>query len=537
MPLSSSRLALLSVTDKSGLVPFARGLVALGYELLSTGGTAKLLREHDVPVADVATYTGSPEILDGRVKTLHPKIHGGILYDRAQAAHVDEAAAHGIRPIDLVVVNLYRFAAEAVAKQLSREAAIEHIDIGGPTMLRAAAKNWLHATPLLDPSDYPEVLRALQSGGLSRPLRQRLAAKTFAAISAYDQQIAAYLSEAAADSAPASLGASLPLELRKVQDLRYGENPHQMAGLYVDSAKAPSGLGHIQLLSGKELSYNNILDLDAATALVREFTAPAVVIVKHTNPCGVAVGVDGDMASVFKAALACDPKSAFGGIIALNRPVDEAAALAITALFTECVAAPEFSAEALAIFQKKPNLRVLQAPYAAPSGTQQTKNSQPTSLGAADLHLRSVRGAFLVQEADAGHFDAAAWTTVTKVAPTASQRLDLELAMIIAKHVKSNAIVFVKDGVSVAIGAGQMSRVDAANTAVAKAAEQGRSIKGSVMSSDAFFPFRDTVDFAAAQGVAAIVQPGGSKRDGESIAAADAHGIAMMITGERHFRH
>ena len=537
MPLSSSRLALLSVTDKSGLVPFARGLVALGYELLSTGGTAKLLREHDVPVADVATYTGSPEIMDGRVKTLHPKIHGGILYDRAQAAHVDQAAAHGIRPIDLVVVNLYRFGAEAVAKQLSREAAIEHIDIGGPTMLRAAAKNWLHATPLLDPSDYPEVLRALQSGGLSRSLRQRLAAKTFAAVSAYDQQIAAYLSEAAADSALASLGASLPLELRKVQDLRYGENPHQMAGLYVDSTKAPSGLGHIQLLSGKELSYNNILDLDAATALVREFTAPAVVIVKHTNPCGVAVGVDGDMASVFKAALACDPKSAFGGIIALNRPVDEAAALAITALFTECVAAPEFSAEALAIFQKKPNLRVLQAPYAAPAGTQQTKNSQPTSLGAADLHLRSVRGAFLVQEADAGHFDAAAWTTVTKVAPTASQRLDLELAMIIAKHVKSNAIVFVKDGVSVAIGAGQMSRVDAANTAVAKAQEHGRSIKGSVMSSDAFFPFRDTVDFAAAHGVAAIVQPGGSKRDGESIAAADAHGIAMMVTGERHFRH
>ncbi|MCX6109554.1 MAG: bifunctional phosphoribosylaminoimidazolecarboxamide formyltransferase/IMP cyclohydrolase, partial [Proteobacteria bacterium] len=266
MPLSSSRLALLSVTDKSGLVPFARGLVALGYELLSTGGTAKLLREHDVPVADVATYTGSPEIMDGRVKTLHPKIHGGILYDRAQAAHVDQAAAHGIRPIDLVVVNLYRFAAEAVAKQLSRESAIEHIDIGGPTMLRAAAKNWLHATPLLDPSDYPEVLRALQSGGLSRSLRQRLAAKTFAAISAYDQQIAAYLTEAAADAAPASLGASLPLELRKVQDLRYGENPHQMAGLYVDSAKAPSGLGHIQLLSGKELSYNNILDLDAATA-------------------------------------------------------------------------------------------------------------------------------------------------------------------------------------------------------------------------------------------------------------------------------
>lgn len=528
MQASFPRLALLSVTDKTGLVPFAQGLVELGFELLSTGGTAKLLRDNGVPVMDVAVYTGSPEIMDGRVKTLHPKIHGGILFDRAQPHHAAEAATHGIRPIDLVVVNLYRFAEAAVAKQLSCAEAIEHIDIGGPTMLRAAAKNWLYATPVLDPADYLPVLQALKAGGLNRALRQSLAAKTFAAIAGYDQQIAAYLSVPAAAAGLGELGEALPLQLHKVQNLRYGENPHQKAGLYADAAKPASGLGQIQLLSGKELSYNNILDLDAATALVREFSTPAVVIVKHTNPCGVALGAEGDIAAVFQQALACDPKSAFGGIIALNRPVDRAAAEAITALFTECVAAPEFTAEALAIFKLKPNLRVLLAPYAAPSA--------PGEL-VEGLHVRSVRGAFLVQMPDTGNFDASTWQTVTKVAPTPSQRRDLELAMIIAKHVKSNAIVFVRDGVSVAIGAGQMSRIDAANTAVAKAREEGRTIKGSVMSSDAFFPFRDTVDFAAAHGVVAVVQPGGSKRDGESVAAADAHGMAMLVTGERHFRH
>jgi phosphoribosylaminoimidazolecarboxamide formyltransferase/IMP cyclohydrolase len=518
------RLALLSVTDKSGLVPFARGLVELGVGLLSTGGTAKLLREHGLPVTDVAEFTGSPEILGGRVKTLHPKVHGGILFDRERSDHVTEAAKHGIKAIDLVVVNIYQFAGEAIAKGLPLEEAIEHIDIGGPTMLRAAAKNWRHTLPVIDPRDYEAVLAALGKGEVSRELRLQLAVKTFAAISAYDHSIADYLGKRDG-SQETSSASELAVELKLRQPLRYGENPHQAAGLYADAGLPAVGFAAVELLGGKELSYNNILDLDAATALAAEFTDAACVIIKHTNPCGCATSATADLAEIFRRALSCDPKSAFGGIIALNRPVDAATATAITGLFTECVAAPDFTAEALDILRRKPNLRILRAAFAR-HGNRSVRDQ-----------MRSVYGAVLVQSEDTGSFDTAKWQPVTATKPTAATLSDLQFAMIVAKHVKSNAIVFAKEGVTVAIGAGQMSRIDSANIAVAKAEAEGRSVKGSVLASDAFFPFSDTVEFAASHGVAAIVQPGGSKRDQDSVDAANKHGIAMVFTGERHFRH
>ncbi len=518
-------LALLSVTDKTGLAAFGKGLEQLGLTLLSTGGTAKLLRENGVAVSDVAEYTGSPEILDGRVKTLHPKVHGGILFDRSNPDHASQTSRAGIAAIDIVVVNLYRFKEEAVAKRLSAEEAIEHIDIGGPTMIRAAAKNWQYVLPVIDPSDYPAVLEALRQGGPTRAFRKQLAAKAFAAVSEYDRMIAEFLGEEAGDFA--AFPSDWELRLRKVQDLRYGENPHQKAALYAPSA-AGEGFASLEILSGKELSYNNILDLDAATALAAEFDAPAVAIIKHTNPCGCATGNEGDLGAIFKRALACDPKSAFGGIVALNRKVDKAAAEAITSIFTECVAAPDFSDDALAVLKQKPNLRVLKASYA--------RRSQVAAAPAA-LTVRSVQGAFLVQDLDSGSFNAEAWKAVTRKVPSAGELADLRFAMMVAKHVKSNAIVFAKDGATVGIGAGQMSRIDSANIAVAKAKDEGREIRGSVMASDAFFPFRDTVDFAAKQGVTAVVQPGGSKRDQDSVDAANEQGVAMVLTGERHFRH
>ena len=521
------RLALLSVTNKSGLIPFAQGLVSQGFALLSTGGTARLLRDAGLAVTDVASYTGSPEILGGRVKTLHPKVHGAILFDRHDPSHVAEAERQGIGAIDLVVANLYDFRGEAVSRHLSVEDAIHHIDIGGPAMIRAAAKNWLHTCPVIDPADYDGVLRALSAGGLDRDFRRRLAAKAFAAVSAYDAMIAAYIgSSTSHGDEPKPLPTTLPTTLTKVQDLRYGENPHQQAALYA----APELLGDVgfaqpEILNGKELSYNNILDLDAAVGLVTEFTQPAAVIIKHTNPCGVAEAQSSDepLAAVFRRALASDPKSAFGGIVAFNRPVDSAAAEAVTSLFTECIAAPDFSEDALAILRRKPNLRVLRAPYVAAK--------------AAGLGVRSVRGALLVQQVDGLARPSQDWEVVTKAKPTAAALRDLEFAVKVAKHVKSNAIVFAKDLTTVGIGAGQMSRVDSATIAVAKAKEEGRDVRGSVLASDAFFPFGDTVQFAAAHGVVAIAQPGGSKRDEESIRGADEHGLAMAFTGERHFRH
>lgn len=513
--------ALLSVTDKTGLIPFAKGILELGYSLLSTGGTAKLLRDNGLSVQDVASHTGSPEIMDGRVKTLHPKIHGGILLDRSNPQHLAEANMHAITPIDLVVVNLYRFKEEALAKRLTPEAAIEFIDIGGPTMLRAAAKNWQHCLAVVDPADYEQVLTALRERHVAAKLRRTLAAKVFRTTSQYDAMIAEFLE----DQPSTALAVDTHVTLQEVSALRYGENPHQKAALYTNSADARSGFAAAPLLQGKELSYNNILDLDAAAALVSDLPNPGVVIVKHTNPCGVATGNAAQL-SLYEQALAADPKSAFGGIVACNRPLEASTAAALTKLFLECVAAPEFEPEALKILQSKPNLRVLVADFAKSGAGQQAR-----------ISWRSVRGGFLLQDVDTAMVNPETWQVVTQRAPSSMQATDLCFAMTVAKHVKSNAIVFAKDGVTFGIGAGQMSRIDSAQAAVAKANECGRSLQGSVMASEAFFPFRDTVEFAARHGVTAIIQPGGSMRDQESIDAANAAGIVMVFTGVRHFRH
>lgn len=513
----NGRLALLSVTDKTGIVDFARGLLECGFMILSTGGTAKALREAGLAIHDVSSYTGSPEIMDGRVKTLHPKIHGAILYDRRNKEHVAQAKEHGIGSIDVVAVNLYNFQKDALEKGLSREQAIEHIDVGGPTMIRAAAKNWMNTLAVIDPSDYPEVLIRLKNGSDSRDFRTGLSAKVFSTVAAYDGMIANYLAE------KMELPGVLNISLHKVSTLRYGENPQQAAGLYRDAGAAAKGFADTKFMQGKELSYNNILDLDAAVALAFEFPTPAVVIVKHTNPCGLAVGKDTDsLAAIFKKALSCDPKSAFGGIVASNRTIDKETAVDICSLFTECVAAPAYSAEALDIFKSKPNLRVL------------NWNGQTISPA---FQIRSVDGAFLLQSKDSDPLSSESWQVVTKAKPVDSQHFDLQIGMIAAKHVKSNAIVYIKDGRAIGVGAGQMSRIDAAKFGAEKAREQGHDLRGAVMASDAFFPFGDSVEFAHGLGIKAIVQPGGSKRDQESIDLADKYGIGMIFTGRRHFRH
>ena len=518
--LPTGPLALLSVTDKSGIVPFAQGLIELGFTVLSTGGTASALRAAGLNVTDVAEYTGSPEILDGRVKTLHPKIHGAILYDRKNNAHVNEAKEHGIGSIDVVVVNLYNFKNDAFEKNLSKEKAIEHIDVGGPTMIRAAAKNWMNTLAVIDPNDYPEVLKRLKNNEADNQFRLNLSAKVFATVAAYDGMIASYLVEKpAAGAMPESIG----LSLKKVSPLRYGENPQQSAGLYSDTNKQSTGFADMKFLQGKELSYNNILDVDAAVGLAFDFSATAVAIIKHTNPCGLAVGSDHDaLSSIFKNALSCDPKSAFGGIIATNRTVDLETAKDICALFTECVAAPEYTPEALEVFKTKPNLRVL-------IWTDKEKDLS--------WQMRSVNGGFLLQSKDSSSINDEPWQVVSKTKPDNRQLIDLHIGMVAAKHVKSNAIIYLKDGKTIGVGAGQMSRIDAAKFGAEKAKEQGHSLKGAVMASDAFFPFSDTVEFAHELGIKAIVQPGGSKRDQDSIDAANKNGIAMIFTGCRHFKH
>ncbi len=518
---SSKPLALLSVTDKTGLADFAKSLSDLGYQLLSTGGTAKLLRDKGLQVTDVSEYTGSPEIMNGRVKTLHPKVHGGILFDRNNPSHVTDAEKGGIRPIDLVVVNLYKFEEEAVAKKLPLETAIEHIDIGGPTMLRAAAKNWEHTLSVIDPDDYPLVIKALTEKSADRKFRVGMSAKVFNAMAAYNGAISQYLKQEASGEMPAAINDKLSLK----QGLRYGENPHQKAGFY--TLPGNSGFAEAEVLQGKELSYNNLLDLDAACALITEFDdAPAVAIIKHTNPCGCAAGKSGEsLVDIYKKALTGDPKSAFGGIIALNQTLDGETAKAITATFTECIAAPEFSAEALEIFAAKKNLRLLKVPFI------KCGESKPTQWA-----MRSIRGGMLVQSPDLDQKSAAEWTSVAE-ASAADYLDDLKFANRVCKHVKSNAIVYVKNSMTITIGAGQMSRIDSAQFAADKALAEGKDLKGAVMASDAFFPFRDTVDNAAKFGIKAIVQPGGSKRDDESITACNESGIAMVFTQERHFRH
>jgi phosphoribosylaminoimidazolecarboxamide formyltransferase/IMP cyclohydrolase len=511
--------ALVSVSDKAGVTELGRGLAKLGVEILSTGGTARALREAGVAVREVSDFTGAPEILDGRVKTLHPRVHGGIL-GRPTEAHRQQMRESGIDPIDLVVVNLYPFR-EAVARGAAFEEVIENIDIGGPAMIRSAAKNHERVAVVVDPADYGRVLAELEATGVvSAGLRFELARKAFAHTASYDGAIAGHLGRIdEPGGALADFPETLHPALHRERVLRYGENPHQKAAFYaVEGAVGPS-LARAEVLQGKELSYNNLLDLDAAMKLCAEFAPPAAVIIKHTNPCGVALSPEGVLAA-YRRARETDPVSAFGGIVALNRTVDAELAKEMAETFLECIVAPDFSAEALAALSVKKGLRLLKGPIGP---------------GAPDeLELRSVAGGVLVQTRDVATSAAAAGRVVSQRAPTAQELADLDFAWRVAKHVKSNAIVFAADGRSLGIGAGQMSRVDSVRIAVSKARAP---LEKSVLASDAFFPFRDGVDEAAKAGVTAIIEPGGSVRDQEVIAAADERDIAMVFSGERHFRH
>ncbi|HEX4883514.1 MAG TPA: bifunctional phosphoribosylaminoimidazolecarboxamide formyltransferase/IMP cyclohydrolase [Casimicrobiaceae bacterium] len=517
--------ALLSVSDKTGLVDFARGLAARGVKLLSTGGTAQALAAAGLAVTDVGSYTGFPEMLDGRVKTLHPKVHGGILARRDLPAHRDAIERAGIPAIDLVVVNLYPFR-ETVAKPgCTLDDAIENIDIGGPAMVRSAAKNWAHVGIVVDPADYAALLAELEAGrgALGKATRFRLAQKAFAHTAAYDGAIANWLTARDADGAETGFPASFRYAGELVQPLRYGENPHQRAAFYRDERPAPGSVATFRQLQGKELSYNNIADADAAWECVKAFDAPACVIVKHANPCGVAVA-DSPL-EAYRRAFATDPTSSFGGIIAFNGAVDAATVEAVAAQFLEVLMAPAYTADALAAIERKKNVRVLEVPLPSTGG------------GPGQLDFKRVGGGLLVQTADTRATSAAELRVVTRVAPTPAQVDDLLFAWRVAKHVKSNAIVYCGGGRTLGIGAGQMSRVDSTRIAAIKAQHAGLSLAGSVVASDAFFPFRDGLDVVAGNGAVAVIQPGGSVRDDEVIAAADERGIAMVFTGVRHFRH
>ncbi len=519
--------ALISVSDKTGIVEFAQTLVEAGVEILSTGGTAKLLAEKGLPVIEVADYTGFPEMLDGRVKTLHPKVHGGILGRRDLPEHVAKMAEHGIGNIDLVCVNLYPFEATIANPDCTLEDAIENIDIGGPTMVRSAAKNWAHVAIVTDSADYAalsEELRA-NAGKLSKATRFALAKKAFTHTAAYDGAISNYLTslaEGEVTGAPQRVAFPnrLNMQLVKVQDMRYGENPHQAAAFYRDLDPAAGSIANYRQLQGKELSYNNIADADAAWEAVKTFDAPACVIVKHANPCGVAVAAD--PLSAYKLAFATDTTSAFGGIIAFNREVDAATVEVVSAQFLEVLLAPSFTDEAKALIAAKKNVRVLEIPLAP---------------GANPFELKRVGGGVLVQTPDVRNVTLPELRVVTERAPSAQEMSDLLFAWRVAKFVKSNAIVFCKDGQTAGIGAGQMSRVDSTRIAARKAADAGLPLVGAVAASDAFFPFRDGIDVIAEQGIKAIIHPGGSMRDEEVFAAANEHGIAMVLTGVRHFRH
>jgi phosphoribosylaminoimidazolecarboxamide formyltransferase / IMP cyclohydrolase len=516
--------ALLSVSDKTGLVDFARGLAALGVKLLSTGGTAKALADAGLAVTEVGEYTGFPEMLDGRVKTLHPKVHGGILARRDVPDHVAALVREHIPTIDLVVANLYPFR-ETVAKSgCTLEAAIENIDIGGPTLLRAAAKNYAHVGVVVDPGDYPALLDELRASraGLALATRFALAQKAFSHTAAYDGAISNYLTARDATGGVQTLPARFNWQGAKLQDLRYGENPHQRAAFYADEAPAKGTIATSRQLQGKELSYNNIADSDAAWECVQCFAQPACVIVKHANPCGVAVAET--LFDAYRRALATDPTSAFGGIIAFNREVDAAVIEAVSAQFVEVLVAPTYSPDAVAATARKPNVRVLAV---APA----------IGVPADAWDMKRVGGGLLVQTADTDPVDAAALKVVTRKPPTHEQLADLLFAWRVARFVKSNAIVYCRGGSTLGIGAGQMSRVDSTRIAAMKAANAGLSLASSVVASDAFFPFRDGLDVVAENGAVAIIQPGGSMRDSEVIAAADERGIAMVFTGIRHFRH
>lgn len=514
-------LALLSVSDKRGLVPFAQGLVRTGFTILSTGGTLAALEAAGVPARKVSDHTGSPEILGGRVKTLHPKIHGGLLGRPTLPSDRAELELHGIAPISVVAVNLYPFR-ETVAKGASRDEAIEQIDIGGPAMVRASAKNAAHVTVVVDPSDYDAVLAELStSGAVSMATRRSLQRKAFAHTAAYDAAIAAWLGEQESIAFPDELS----LSFQKVQELRYGENPHQRGAFYRAPVRgaAPS-VGTATVLQGKELSYNNLLDLDAALGLVLEFPErPTAVIIKHNTPCGVA-STAGSLVEAYRQARACDEVSAFGGIVALNRPVDAETARALSETFLEAVLAPVFDDEARALLAQKKNVRLLEAGSALAA-----IDARPGP----QLDVRSVSGGVLVMDRDAIE-PPSEWKVVTRRAPTPHELLAARYAWRICKHVKSNAIVFSDSNRLLAAGGGQTSRVDSVKIAVGRG---GSLLKGSAVASDAFFPFRDGLDALAAAGAACVVQPGGSMRDAEVIAAADEHGLAMVFTGVRHFRH
>jgi phosphoribosylaminoimidazolecarboxamide formyltransferase/IMP cyclohydrolase len=510
--------ALLSVADKDGLVPFAKGLVEASYEIVSTGGTAKALRAARIPVIEVATITGFPEIMDGRVKTLHPHIHGGLLARRG----VDEAVLieHGIDMIDVLAVNLYPFEATAARPDCTDAEAIENIDIGGPAMLRAASKNHERITVVVDPADYSTVLAALKEPEVPASLRRDLAIKAFGHTARYDTAISNYLRTH--NASPAPWPDPLLASWRLAQALRYGENPHQQAALY-RAAQRPGTVAHATQAQGKELSFNNLVDADAALQAVNAFSGAACVIVKHANPCGIAVAATPALA--YARAYRTDPTSAFGGVIAFNRPLDEPAAEAIVGQqFAEVIVAPEIGKGALAALAKKPNIRALEAGW-------------PARAADAELDLKTIDGGLLVQSRDLGLVDVAAAKVVTRRAPTNAELRDLQFAWTVVKFVKSNAIVYAHDGATLGIGAGQPSRVMSARIGAIKAGEAGLGLAGAALASDAFFPFRDGVDAAAEHGVRAIVQPGGSMRDDEVVKAANDHGIAMVFTGMRHFRH
>ncbi len=512
------RRALVSVSDKRGLVPFVTGLTELGIEVLSTGGTCRQLREAGLTVIEVSEKTGFPEIMDGRVKTLHPVIHGGLLGRRG----TDEAVMqeHGIEPIDLLVVNLYPFEQTIAKADATIDDAIENIDIGGPAMIRAASKNHDGVAVVVSPDDYDSVLESLRNESLSVEARRRLAAKAYAHTASYDSAITKYLSQSLGDD---TLGERFLYSGSLSEKLRYGENPHQDAAFYVDQQAPAGSLAAAKQLQGKALSYNNIADSDAALECVKQFEEPACVIVKHANPCGVAVA--GDLLEAYDKAFKTDPTSAFGGIIAFNRPLDaKTAGTIIDRQFVEVIVAPAVDTEAADIISAKKNVRVLETgPFA--------------TAGSAAYEFKKVGGGLLVQNSDMGTITADDLKVVTEIAPTPEQIQDMLFAWTVVKYVKSNAIIFCKDNMTIGVGAGQMSRVYSTKIAAIKAADEGLEVKGSVMASDAFFPFRDGIDTAAEYGISAIIQPGGSMRDDEVIQAANEHGLAMVFTGMRHFRH
>jgi phosphoribosylaminoimidazolecarboxamide formyltransferase / IMP cyclohydrolase len=507
--------ALISVSDKTGVVDFASRLAAMGWEIISTGGTAKALRQAGLAPRDVADVTGFPEILDGRVKTLHPGVHGALLARRDLPEHMQAIKSHDITPIDLVAVNLYPFRETAARKDVSPEEVVENIDIGGPSMLRSAAKNHEFVFVIVDPSDYARVLSAIESGDSDMDLRRSLAQKVYAHTAAYDAAIAQWFAQQRDELFPQTFATAFTL----AQTLRYGENPNQAAAFYVE--RAGSGLASLKQRGGKELSFNNLLDLEGALLAIEPFgQEPACTIVKHTTPCGMATG--SDALDAYKKALSCDPVSAFGSVIAFNGPVDDATAEAVSSLFVECIVAPSFTDGAIETLGRKKNLRVMEGVATWPTHS---------------FDYKRVRGGVLVQERAVTAIDTEGWTVPTKRQPDAAELKDLLFAWRAVAAVKSNAIVIARGGMTIGIGAGQMSRVDAAFVAVHKARQQGHETKGSVIGSDAYFPFRDGVDQAAEAGVRAIVQPGGSVRDAEVVAAADEHGMAMVFTGKRQFRH